>query len=283
MPRSRLLLALLLAPPLLIAAGLGLRHLLRPPVSPWRPLFRGIHYYAEDLHSPRGASGRVVAVRIQLDAPGLDLLHRPLDPGAVSRGGHYTLAWPDLELARYDYDILINTAIYYPGRLWESYPGQTVRALDMVVTQGRATHFWEHSYLLWIDRARTPRLNFYKPPKPEDIAAAAWGIGVQGVQIFEGKARPAAIGGHDRAEARAFIGFHAARRELFLLAFEHVTPPEMIDTAIRLGVEYGGMMDSGNSTWLLFSSRARGLPPLTGIRGGRPLGPYLAIRAAPLP
>jgi hypothetical protein len=152
-----------------------------------------------------------------------------------------------------------------------------------VVLNGRATHFWEHSYLLWLDRRRVPHLNAYKPPKPEDIAAAAWGLGLQGVQVSGGKPRYQAASPDGPSEARTFIGFDAAQRKLFLIAFENGTAREMIDAAVRLGVTEGGMMDSGNATWLLFSSRAQGFRPGTGIRGGRPLGPWLALRGAPLP
>lgn len=266
-----------------IAVLWGIREWLRPPVSGWRPVFQGVDYYCAEI-PPRGAeSGRVVALRLHLDDPSVSLLMRPIDRDALESGGQYILTWPDWERSEQDLAVLLNSAIYYPGQMWQSYPGQTVKAVDMVVVNGRETHFYPHSYLLWLDRERRPHVSLTKPPTKEQIADAQWGIGLQGVQVVEGKGNYGAIDRHEHAEARAFVGFHAERRELYLMAFENVTPVTMIDIAVELGVHFGGMLDSGNATWLILSPDAKGLRPWTGIRGGRPLGPYIGVRAKRLP
>lgn len=262
---------------------LTVRHLLRPPVSAWRPVFRGVDYYCEEVATQNGESGRIAAVRIDLNAPGVDVILRPLDPEAVRQGAHYFLELPDLALGRDSLDVLINTAIFHPGQWWQTWPGRAVRNVDMVVVAGRATHFWEHSYLFWADRNGQIHVNHYKPPKPEDVASAVWGIGLQSVQVSEGRLNMGALGERGPAGRISFLGADPEARRLFLLACENASALTLAEAAIRLGVKTGSAMDGGASSWLLFSPRAKGLLPFTGIRGGRPLGPWLGVRAQPLP
>lgn len=250
----------------------------RPVPMDWTPVYRGIEMRCDEA-AARGK--RVMALRVYLDEPTVEIRMRPLDRGAVSRGGHYYLAFGAWERYRNGYQVLMNTTIYEPGGRWASYPGKVVRSVDTVVTGGRASHIHEHSYLLWVDHSGAPHMETKKPPPPASIAAARWGIGLQGVQVGGGQPRYGAVEQHGQADARSFIGFDGNRR-LYLIAWESATPEEMIATAIRLGVEWGGQLDSGSSTHLLLGADARGVRPLTGIHGVRPLGPYLGIRAAPL-
>jgi hypothetical protein len=266
----------------LVCAGLGVFYVKVLPARPrpmdWTPVYRGIEMRCDDA-ATRGK--RLMALRVNLDEPTLEIVMRPLDAGAVSQRGHYFLTFGAWERYRNGYQVLMNTTIYAPGEKWKSYPGQVVRAVDTVVAGGRATHIHEHSYLLWVDQSGAPRMETKKPPPPASIAAARWGIGLQGVQVGGGKPRYQAVEQHGAADARSFIGFDGNRR-LYLIAWESATPREMIDTALRLGVEWGGQLDSGSATHLLLGADAQGVRPLTGIHGARPLGPYLGIRALPL-
>jgi hypothetical protein len=262
-----------------LAAGLALYLVLPPRPQPidWTPVYRGIEMRCEE-----SAAGRLMALRVNLDEPTLELMMRPPDPGAVARGGHYFLAFAVLERWRHGLAVLMNTTMYEPHEKWRSYPGQTVRAVDTVVINGAATHIHPHSYLLWLAQDRTPHMETEKPPPPASVRAAAWGIGLQGVQVGEGQPRYHAMDGHGVQERRSFIGFHSKTRRLYLIAWESAEPREMIDTAIRLGVEWGGQLDSGSASHLLLGGDVRGVRPFTGLHGGRPLGPYLGIRAAAL-
>jgi hypothetical protein len=235
----------------------------------WTPVFKGVEMRCDEVR-PRGP--RMVAVRVALDEPAVEIVLRPADAGE----GRYRLTLAGFERWRRGFQVLMNTALYHPAEKWKSVPGRVVRAVDTVVMNGRAEHYWEHSYLLWVGLDGTPHMETAKPPPPASIRAARWGIGVQGVQVAEGQARMQANGHHGVTEPRTLIGFNSRTRRLYLMAWEQATPAEMVQMAVKAGVEWGGQLDSGSATHLLVERGGRA----AGIAGGRPLGPYLALRAA---
>ena len=264
---------------LCLIAVAGVRFSLRPAVSGWRPIYRGVDYHAAEMPAP--ASGRVMALRIHLDEPTLQLMMRPVDPELLSQGRQYRLSMADYERARWGLAVFMNTALYHPGARWRSLPGIPVSALESVLRDGQLSHVDPHSYMLWLDRARRPHLEAEKPPRPELWKDAWWGVGLQAVQVSAGQVRLAAMAPHhkDRLIPRSFIGFDAEEHVLYLIAFERTDAMMMAATAAALGVKFGGMMDSGSSTSLILGPDAADLRPFTGIRGGRPLGPYLGVWA----
>lgn len=265
-----------------LATGAGVRSALRPTVSGWREIYRGVDYYAAEMPAP--SSGRVMAVRLRLDEPTLRLMMRPVDPELRAQGRQYRLSMADYERSRWGLAVFMNTALYHPGQRWRSFPGMPVSAAESVLRDGELSHIDPHSYMLWLDRTRVPHLETEKPPRPELWKDAWWGVGVQAVQVAAGQVRPGAMAPHhkDRLIPRSFIGFDAEKKLLFLIAFERTNAMMMATTAAALGVKFGGMLDSGSSTSLLLGPDAAGLPRFTGIRGGRPLGPYLGVWAETL-
>jgi hypothetical protein len=279
---ARIGFALLLFLGVVAAGGWTIIEFLRPPVtSNWTPIFQGVDYLCEEM-SLQPDSGRALAIRVDLQAPGVEFVMRPLDQSAVDKGAHFRLALADFEMSRLNLSVLINTDLYTPGRRWESYPGQAVRAVDTLIIDSKPTHFYEHSYMFWVDQSKVPHLELRKPPKLAELGTASWGIGLQGVQVANGIAGRQATDSAQMPDARAFIGFDLSRRYIYLIALEHATTYTAMDFAIKVGVGFGGALDSGSATHLIFSSEAKGLRPRTGIRGSRPLGPYLGVRARPL-
>ncbi len=158
-----------------------------------------------------------------------------------------------------------------------------VRSLETLVVESRVSHLHEHSYLLyWDDEMRAGALT-HKPPDPEILQKARLAIGLQGVQVSEGLPRTNTFADLDLLGDRTFIGIDPEREILFLMAFEKASGHLMIDRAVEAGVIYGGQVDSGDGTTLLIGPGAEGLPPHSGIRNPRPLGPYLQIIADPVP
>ncbi|MCX6595954.1 MAG: phosphodiester glycosidase family protein [Acidobacteria bacterium] len=265
-----------------LVAVAGVRFSLRPTVSDWRPIYRGVDYYAAEMPAP--SSGRVMAIRLHLDEPTLQLMMRPLDPELLAQGRQYRLSMADYERSRWGLAVFMNSALYHPGARWRSFPGMPVSALESVLADGRLSHVDPHSYMLWLDRARQPHLETEKPPRPELWKDAWWGVGLQAVQVAAGQVRPQTMAPHhkDRWIPRSFLGFDAEKRVLYLIAFERTNAMMMAAAAATLGVKFGGMMDSGSSTSLLLGPEAADLPRFTGIRGARPLGPYLGVWAETL-
>lgn len=223
-----------------------------------------------------------MALRIHLDEMSLEISPRPPERELLREGGHYRLVIADHERAAQRLSVLINTTIYTPGERWTSYPGKVVSSLETVVIDGRATHVHEHSYLFWLDAKRQPFFSGVKPPREAELAAAAWGFGMQAVQLRDGKIRAATLDPRTPPDALSFIGFNEDERLLYLIAHQHASKYEMLEAAIGLGVKTGGLMDGGSSTSLILDGQAKGLKPYTGIRGTRPLGGYLGVRAKPL-
>ena len=266
----------------LLLTGVAANSWLRPPISDWQPIYAGIDYWCGTTDLISGSSNRMMALRIHLDEVSLEISLRPPERESLGEGGHFRLVIADRERARQGLSVLINTTIYTPQGLLTSYPGKVVSSLETVVINRRATHIHEHSYLFWLDGQRKPFFSDMKPPREDEIAAAAWGFGMQAVQLRDGRVNPGTLDPKTPPDALSFIGFNEEERLLYLIAHEHASKYEMLDAAIGLGVKTGGLMDGGSATTLILDGQAKGLRPYTGIRGTRPLGGYLGIRAKSL-
>lgn len=305
--RGAALLCLLAA--LLAACLWAAERLLRPPPVPaWQPIFRGVDYYAETLKGEFGGSGRAMAVRVDLSAPGVRLQVRPAD--APTGQGHYRLAFPDWHLARHGLAVLINTSAFHGEALtqgcvegargrpldfrgWRGWPGRPVYATDVNIIAGAPLFVPERAHLLWFEQDLTPHFDL-RPVSAARIqallAASAtprlhWGVGLPVPQLWDRQILPWYLRDEFRrdAELKPFVGVDRGARRLYLMAFERASTREMLEFARRLGVEAGGQFDAGHTTTLLVGRGARGLPPHTGIRGLRPLAAWLGVQAEPLP
>ena len=65
-------------------------------------------------------------------------------------------------------------------------PGDLAKGVETVVSDHVTSHLWEHTYLLWFDDNLNAHLRPSKPPKPEELREAKWGIGGQGVGLQGG-------------------------------------------------------------------------------------------------
>jgi hypothetical protein len=259
--------------------------ILRPGLMDRTEIFRGVFLTVDSIQKEADGSGRVMIVEVHWDTPGIRFANRSfdfeLDP-SNPESPHYRLAYADWALMRERASVLINTTIFLPDSRASIFPGMPVRSNETLVVQGSVSHIHEHSYLLYWDKEGDVHLEQSKPPSPESLEAAVTGIGLQGIPVFDGRARLNAIDHKDESFPRTFIGVDPRRKILFLMAFEEATAYAMIERAVEAGVVHGGMLDSGNSTNLLIGRGADGIHPHTGIRSWRPLGGYLTIHAKPL-
>ena len=140
-------------------------------------------------------------------------------------------------------------------------------------------HLWEHTYFLWFDDALTPHLRPSKPPTRAELAQAKWGIGGQGVGLYDGIVRPGS--GRD-PDARTAVGIAPERKLLFLAVGEWISPHLMLEKLADLGAREGMMLDGGNSSTMAIGEGARGTSPGTLLGGWRPVATYFGVRARPL-
>ena len=73
---------------------------------------------------------------------------------------------------------------------WPRMSGDLANGVETVVADHVVSHVWEHTYLLWFDEQLTPHLRPSKPPTAAELAMAKWGIGGQGVWLWDGKVWP---------------------------------------------------------------------------------------------
>lgn len=274
---------------LILAAIAGFRSLRPNLTEDWQPIYQGVDLQVTEIPQTLG-KGRMMAIRIKWDTPGLRMEHRTPDFPLSKNGWQQTtgdrlfkLELADWALQRQKPSIFVNTTRYEPHQIWRSIPGNAVTTLETLVINGQASHQHEHSYLLWWDQDGHATMELSKPPSPESLQSAVLGIGVQGVSIKDGQARPGTMSGFAEPIPRTLMGIDNQNKTLYLIAFEEITDAGMVEMAIAAGVQDGAMVDSGDATHLLIGPDAKGITPHTGLRNRRPLAGYLMIFAEPLP
>jgi hypothetical protein len=271
---------------LLILLGALLLHwFLLPPAMERTEIYKGVFMTVESLPQSEHGGGRVMIVEVHWDTPGVRISNRSydyeVDPDDMD-SPHYRLAYADWALMREKASVLINTAIFHPDSLKSFIPGYPVRSNETLVVGGTTSHIHEHSYLMYWDAGGNVHVKQSKPPDEASLAEAVTGIGLQGIPVSGGRAVFHAIGNKEEVFRRTFIGVDPARKILYLMAFDKASARLMLEKAVEVGAVYGGQLDSGTSTNLLIGNSASGVRAHSGIRGPRPLGPYLIISAEPL-
>jgi hypothetical protein len=260
----------------------GLYFYLRPAPLERTEIFQGVYLTVLDYPKSADGGGRVMIVEVHWDTPGVRLQHRPYDYAFSPddpTSPHYNLAFADWALMRHRPAILVNTTRYSPSGYLDSLPGMAVRTHETLVVDGHPSHIHEHSYLMYWDADGEAHMQTSKPPSQQSLDAAVLGIGMQGIQIAQGRAQINAVATHGMAYSRTFIGCDPTSKILYLMAFESATPRRMLSVARDAGVVYGGMVDSGDGTSLLVGPDAKNVRSHSGIRNRRPLGPYLMVHA----
>ena len=242
-----------------------------------RKIFSGITYGCERLERTEQGHGVLHWVRVELDAPGIELYVSPLDRSALEQGWQYRLRWID-EVVRDDHlAVAINGALFTSKYRWRpGLPGDLANGVETVVSDHVASHFWEHTYLLWFDDDLKAHLRPSKPPKAAELRQAKWGIGGQAVLLRDGKVWSAS----DRQpDSRTAIGIDAERKLLFLAVAEWASPHLMLQQLAKLGARNAMLLDGGGSSAIAIGEGARDVArgPLFG--GSRPVATFFGVRA----
>lgn len=242
-----------------------------------KAIFSGITYGCELVERTDEAHGILHWVRIELEAPGIELYVTPLDPSAVERGFQYRLSWIGDVLRNERLAVVINGALFTSTPRWRPrLPGDLANGVETVVADHVTSHFWEHTYLLWFDDALNPRLQPSKPPKAEQLRAAKWGIGGQGVGLRDGKVW-SGIG--RQPDSRTAIGIDAERKLLFLTVADWASPRFMLEQLAKLGARDAMLLDGGSSTAMAIGEGSRNPASGTLLGGWRPVATFFGVRA----
>ena len=240
-------------------------------------IFKGVTYGCERLKSTDEGSGFLHWTRIDLTAPGIELSVTSLDPEAVSNGWQYRLRRVTDVLDEQDLAVAINASLFTRSANWRpALSGDFAKGVETVVANHVVSHVWEHTYLLWFDDELTPHLRGSKPPTPTELISAKWGVGGQGVWLWDGQV----WSGSDRnPDARTAIAINQRRRLLFLAVGSHVSPRLMLQTLADLGAMDGMMLDGGNSTSMAIGKGAKGVSEGSVYGSWRPVATHFGVRA----
>jgi hypothetical protein len=107
--------------------------------------------------------------------------------------------------------------------------GDFANGVETVVADHVVSHMWKDTYLLWFDDQLTPHLRPSKLPTAAELAMAKWGIGGQGVWLWDGKVWP---GSSRTADSRTAIAIDRERRLLFLGVGDNISPRLMLQKTL---------------------------------------------------
>jgi Phosphodiester glycosidase len=245
-----------------------------------RTIFSGVTYGCETLQRTDEGSGVLHWLRVDLAAPGIELYVTPLDPSAVESGFQYRLRLIDDVLRSEGLAVIINGSLFTSKPSWRPrLPGDLANGVETVVSDHLTSHVWEHTYLLWFDDHLNAQLRPSKPPKPEELRAAKWAIGGQGVWLQEGRVWS---GSERKPDSRTAVGIDPQRKLLFLAVAEWASPRLVLEQLAKLGARNGMLLDGGASSALAIGEGARGLTSGTLFGGWRPVATFFGIRARQL-
>jgi hypothetical protein len=242
-----------------------------------RTVFLGITYGCELLERSKEGHGILHWVRVELNAPGIKLYVTPLDSSALAGGFQYRLRWISDVLRNEGLAVAINGALFTSEPRWRlGLPGDLANGVETVVSDHVTSHIWEHTYLLWFDDQLNPHLRPSKPPNPEDLRKAKWGIGGQGVGLRDGRV----WSGSDRKpDKRTAVGIDAERKLLFLTVAEWASPRLLLEQLSKLGARDAMLLDGGGSSAMAIGEGGRNLPKGTLLGGWRPVATFLGVKA----
>lgn len=245
---------------------------------PETEIFEGVYYGCKVLDRTADGSGPMHWVRVDLAAPGVELYVTPTDPAVLADGFHYRLRRPGAVAEAEHLAVTINGSLFArePSRIPGYWTGRRATGVETVVSNRTASHLWEHTYLLWFDSDLAPTLERRKPPPESALARAKWGIGGQGVGLWDGRV---GVGPGGESVARTAIGIDAERKLLFLAVFESASPERALEELAALGARAGMLLDGGGSTAMVIGAGANGVEPGTVLGGWRPVATHFGIRA----
>lgn len=287
------LLVVLALPALVSAALFGWLALRRPPSEISEPWYEGVTY--RRMVPRRDPPIVAHLVRIDLDAPGIDIVVTPPSP---SPRGEVLADTTSGFAARHGVQLAINAHFFFPFRKdhplsYEPHRGDPVRVIGPAASRGQAYgSARDETRVVTLDISRERRVSFGPPRAPLFDAVSGLGYVVQ-----HGRAETIARAGLSHTlEPRTLIGVDQGGRTLLLLIIdgrqpgysEGATLREAAELFATLGAHTAIQLDGGGSSTLV-RERSGALeqvnwPVNFRIPGWeREIATQLGVRARPLP
>ena len=277
--RAGLFLALVL--PVSAALFAAYLRLTRPAPQPETEIFQGVFYSCHELPETADAGNRMFLVRVDLSAPGIELHTTPLDPDAVKAGFQHRMRWPTALVAEEKLAVAITGTLFEERGRLSQLPGGFSRSFETVVSDHAVSHVNPHTYLLWFEDDLSPHLEHTKPPGPQVLAKAKWGVGGQGVAVpargVGDLSRPAG-----KPDRRIFAGIDARKKQLFFAAFEKASLSGAERVLGEHGVAEAVALDGGASASMTVGEGAQGVRPGLLMWPMRGVPVFLGVKARKL-
>ncbi len=252
---------------------------LRGPV-PMTEIYRGVWYTCDRIDAGDEGSGWYHLVMVDLSAPGVELYVTPVSAAAVAQGGgQYYLSFAETISRNEQLAVTINGTLF-DTRGSAPLPGVPAHSNETLVSDGEVNHVHDHSYLLWFDDKLTPHMETRKPPRPEALSRARWGISGQGVSLSRGVLSTSPDPG--LVDRRTVIGVNGQRRLLWLAVFENATVRRAVQTLLEQGATEAIAVDGGSSTTMVLGAQSTGVDGGTVLGGQKPVATFVGVRARPL-
>ena len=242
-------------------------------------IFAGVTYGCERLAITDEGGGLVHWVRVDLTAPGVELYVTPLDPAAVARGWQYRLHPIEDVVEREHLAVAINGTYFTTASgSWLRFSGDLARSMQTLISDHVIAYGLWGASLLWFDAELAPHVLRSRSAGEPVLARAKWAVGAHELQLQNGQV---VWGGDSTADARTAIGIDEARRLLFLVVGERISPGRVLHMLADLGARDGFLLDGGGSSAMEIGQGSTGIPPGVLLGGGRPVATYIGVRALP--
>ena len=246
----------------------------REPVEPTQ-IFPGILYRCIRVPESFEQGGLAHVCEIDLSNPHVQLWTTPIDPVARQAGWEYRLRRVGSVCEDEHLAVVVNGALFATPARYFPLPGDFARSAETVVSDYQVNHVDPNSYLIWFDDDLSPHWQTTKPPLPENLARAKWGIGIQECTLIDGQPRP---GTGTLPDRRTMVAFNSETRRLWLASFEKASARSSAQFLADMGAREGGMIDGGTSTSMALGKDAQGVRPGLLIGGLRPVATQFGVR-----
>jgi hypothetical protein len=264
-----ILLLLLLA----CAGGYGLWRY-HGPAEPVE-IYPGIVYSCVRLPETNEGGGLVHLVRADLNSPGVDLFVTPTDPTAAASGWPYRLQYVSTTVREQNLAAAVNGTLFNSDSGFIRRSGDLAKSTETVVADHVAKTVGVDTYLLWWDDDRIAHLETTKPPSPQVLAKARWGIGAQQPLLMNGVINPWASREIDK---RTMIAADPDRRLVWIAVFDRANYRFAAQTMIEQGAKLGVLVDGGTSCAMAIGQQAQGVRPGAITGNWRPVATAFGFR-----
>jgi hypothetical protein len=245
-------------------------------------IFTGITYGRERLEPNSEGSGLLHWARVDLSAPGIGLYITPSDPAAIAQGWQYRVRRVGTIVEKEHLALAVNGALFTAQSILRRpiLPGALARTVTTLVADGVVNFVGDDVALLWFDDRLGPHLEPSRPLARAALQRAKWGVGADGIGLWNGEV---SANNALTPDARTAIAIDPQRRLLFLAVGESISSRLLFQKLANVGAKDGTLLDGGHSSAMVIGTGAQGIRSSAVYGDWWPVATQFGVRAKPLP